>query len=577
MRFFASFLMVAIALLSAPAARAGAPLFSDDFSTDPATSGKWTLVTSGTPLTAYDSAGQTFYLTQMGGYSNYSGGGVYMLANTPLKTHRWEATFRYRISNPFQGGGDGMTFMFYKKGGYTPGAGGYLGFTAPSTPQPGYGVIIDNWYNPGWDPADGFFGLIQNTAYASSDKLAWVDDSRTEDAVWHDMKVRFIDGQVTVFVDGSELFSSTLATPDYTFEGIGFSAGIANAQNDQQVDDFSLVDLAPAVWTATGSMNLPRGLHTATRLADGKVLAFGGYNSMAELYDPATGTWSFTGSASTSRLRPTATLLNDGRVLVTGGENGSALATAELYDPATGTWSATGSMSTGRKDHTATLLSNGTVLVMGGFDASSSVLATAELYDPATGTWTPVGSLSQARGQHTSVRLASGQVLVSGGKGSSGSAVSSAELYDPATGTWSTTGSLVMGRHFHTATVLGNGRVLVAGGNDASSYPLSSAELYDPATGTWSATGSLAQSRRYHTANVLSDGRVLVAGGYSEWYGIMGSAELFDPVTGAWSAAASMGVVRYHHTTTVLSNGRILATGGFSTGNQASAELYGAP
>src|SRR5438552_3280690 len=79
------------------------------------------------------------------------------------------------------------------------------------------------------------------------------------------------------------------------------------------------------------------------------------------------GTWFTTGSMTVPRALHTATLLPNGRVLVAGGLSGSpALANAELYDPSTGTWDATGSMAVLRGNHTATLLANGKVLVVGG-------------------------------------------------------------------------------------------------------------------------------------------------------------------------------------------------------------------
>jgi hypothetical protein len=61
--------------------------------------------------------------------------------------------------------------------------------------------------------------------------------------------------------------------------------------------------------------------------------------------------WSATGSLGTHRYSGhTATLLANGKVLVVGGSvaNAFATATAELYDPATGQWNATGSVGVGR-------------------------------------------------------------------------------------------------------------------------------------------------------------------------------------------------------------------------------------
>jgi hypothetical protein len=216
-------------------------------------------------------------------------------------------------------------------------------------------------------------------------------------------------------------------------------------------------------------------LHTATLLANGKVLVAGGYGApnIAELYDPATGIWSVTGSLHEGRLEHTATLLTNGKVLVAGGN--SVVASAELYDPATGRWTFTGSLNHGRFEHTATLLANGKVLVAGGIDNAD--YRSAELYDPTTGTWTLTGSLTNARiGGHTETLLNDGKVLVAG----LGDPV---ELYDPATGTWSFTGDLNRGRSSFTATLLTNGELLVAGGYPGLFNPLDSAELYEP--GVW--------------------------------------------------------------------------------------------
>ncbi len=84
------------------------------------------------------------------------------------------------------------------------------------------------------------------------------------------------------------------------------------------------------------------------------------------------------------RFGHTATLLADGRVLVAGGNSSTdgISASAELFDPATGSWSLTTPMPTARYYHTATLLADGRVLVAGGYNPTSGYLARAELYDP---------------------------------------------------------------------------------------------------------------------------------------------------------------------------------------------------
>jgi len=72
-------------------------------------------------------------------------------------------------------------------------------------------------------------------------------------------------------------------------------------------------------------------------LPDGKVLVAGGANvrylASAELYDPVTGTWTATGSLANARGVHTATLLPNGMVLAAAGQGGGGgiLASAELY------------------------------------------------------------------------------------------------------------------------------------------------------------------------------------------------------------------------------------------------------
>ena len=349
-----------------------------------------------------------------------------------------------------------------------------------------------------------------------------------------------------------------------------------------------VVAQSSGTFTATGSMTAPRFLHTATLLADGRVLIAGGAmmeasgfkaQSSAESYDPRTGTFSATGNMITPRNRHTATLLPDGRVLITGGlpENGgrfSSLASAELYDPRTGTFSATGEMATARGSPTATLLNNGKVLFVSwcytgtGFGCFP---ADAELYDSDTGTFAATGNRN-FEGADTSTLLPNGKVLITRGYPPAEPYASWAKLYDPSTGAFTATGYAETNHSVPTATLMMNGKVMIAGGDigdgDGGSFI---AELYDPATGAFSRTGNMTLGREQHTETLLPDGSVLFAGGHLA-FDLAASAEIYDPLKGTFTRTGNMSYARELHTATLLNDGRVLIAGGYI--GRSSAELY---
>jgi hypothetical protein len=295
-----------------------------------------------------------------------------------------------------------------------------------------------------------------------------------------------------------------------------------------------LYDFATRHWIGTGSMATNRAYHTATLLENGKVLVAGGQASSAwysgpldatELYDPAAGTWTITGHLAISRYAHTATLLADGRVMIAGGSTVTGeTSSCEIYDSLTGSWTQTGSLGAARYQHTATLLPNRKVLVVGG--SIGIPLATAEIYDPIVGAWGPATSLVTARYAHTATLLPNGKVLIAAGEGASGR-LRSAALYDPTNGTWAATGSLLNARRFHSATLMPDSHVFVAGSYTGTTTPFADGESYDPVTGQWSAEGNLVVDRYQHTATRLPNSAVLIAGGYGGY--ILSHAELYVP------------------------------------------------
>jgi hypothetical protein len=330
---------------------------------------------------------------------------------------------------------------------------------------------------------------------------------------------------------------------------------------------------ASAGLAPTASMTAARSAHTATLLADGRVLVVGGLGAegSAELYDPAA--WTGTGQPLTPRVGQTATALLDGRVLIVGGwtrEGGELLASAELYDPRTGTFARTGSLTTGRGGFTATRLRDGRVLAVGG-SANGRTLASAEVFDPRTGRWRRTGSMRTPRSAHAAVLLADGRVLVTGG-GDGDRVLATADLYDPRTGRFSATGRMGVVRYKHALVALRDGRVLVVGGSDEQDGHgrYATAELFLPRAGRFVPAASMSL-RRFKLSDAvvrLRDGRVLVAGDGDR-------VELYDPARRAFvPVPGRLDVPRMFATATLLADGRGLVAGGYDDRIRSTARAW---
>lgn len=366
--------------------------------------------------------------------------------------------------------------------------------------------------------------------------------------------------------DGSTYDVTVLASP--AGHGCTVTHGTGTVQSANVSDVAVSCTLTPrGIFSPAASLSTARAGHSATRVADGKVLVVGGYGAAAvsaELYDPGTNSWSPAANLITPRGYHSATLLDNGLVLVAGGGNdgigGFYTTSAELYDPGNNTWSPAGNMISSHGAHPATLLQNGKVLVMGGQGGGAGF---AEIYDPVTNAWSQAGTPAAARVGHTATLLADGKVLVAGGW--YGGPLVSAELYDPHTNSWSPAGNLTLAHYDHTASLLSTGKVLVAGGWYNASAT-ANAELYDPGTNAWAPAMNMATGLVLHSATVLADGRVLMVGGL---------AEIYDVDAGTWSMTGIPLVGRIYHTTTLLADTKVLVVGGDGGGVvQESAELY---
>lgn len=311
--------------------------------------------------------------------------------------------------------------------------------------------------------ADGRVVVIGGSAAAVSIEVVdpasgtvEVRDEATEVPIWGHAGTRLRDGQI-LLTGGGHTGNRTIMTAEW---------------GNSRVETYD-----PLFQTVTffGRMTAARQAHRATLLADGRVLIAGGYTSIkqsvftltyptdsAEIFDPATGVFHVVGRMSTPRFGHTATLLADGRVLVAGGaisqpypQPSKPLASTEIFDPATGTFTPGPAMGAERTSHTATVLDDGRVLLAGG----SATTIWAELFDPATMTFTR-GPEIGARQAHTATTLHDGRILFFGG-------AADAVLYDPRTNAIVDRTPLSVARRHHDATLLGDGTVLITGGWEA--------------------------------------------------------------------------------------------------------------
>lgn len=366
--------------------------------------------------------------------------------------------------------------------------------------------------------------------------------------------------------------------------GVTLVAGLACAQGK--------VSPAPPLKEA-------RQHHTATLLADGRVLVVGGRGenglstlASCELFDPKKKSWSTCAPMKVARSHHAATLLQDGRVLVVGGTthavvDGSsrfiALASAELYEPKTNKWADAASMSDARNGHTATALSDGTVLVVGGAREQRVHLTSVERYEPKSNTWKVEKPLALARWMHAAVLDSEGGVVVVGGRSNTpqngvgpGVSIAECERFEPKTGAWSSVPAMSEPRQ--RAAVLaeasGGGVVVIGGqtGTSSTNY----AEAWAPGQTEWKAfENHLSQALASHSGTRLPNGDLVVVGGEPPNAVDTTRVQRWVAAKKEWCLAGELTAGRKLHSATLLNDGRLLVVGGTSSGlPEKTTELW---
>ncbi len=334
-------------------------------------------------------------------------------------------------------------------------------------------------------------------------------------------------------------------------------------------------------WSSASAMLSRRKYHTATRLADGRVLVTGGTNgtttlSSAEIWDPVSSSWSALPAMGKARQDHVALLLPSGKVLVAGGKDTSAVhVTAELFDPASLSWAAaSGTNLRAHSDGCATLLPGGKVLFFAGESLlTGTPTAKADLYDPATDSWSAAPDATCVYARPVCTVLATGRVYATGD-------YTCGSIYNAVTNTWASSGGSMgvpAGWVKNQAqALLGSGKALITGGRGylvSGNPPGTHAYTYDEVAGHQVAPPMLG-ARMLHASVLLPRGDVLVSGG-SDGTSVLSTTETFDPGTGTWTAGPALLAARSDHTMTVLASGDALVVGGVGASAPLStAELF---
>lgn len=264
------------------------------------------------------------------------------------------------------------------------------------------------------------------------------------------------------------------------------------------------------------------------------------------------------GRMAKARTNHTATLLADGKVLFTGGKcDSSCEKSIELYDPETGLSTEAGALLYGRSDHAAVLLADGRVLISGG-------AAVAEIFDPISATSQPFPTPIPSGIKQSAFRLADGRAVFACGGGS-------IEIVDVAKAEVEHVNAGGFG--CRAAAALPDGRLLVSNSSlSHSAYNPATKEWEFLQAGNWAFDDYEA-----FTANSLPNGKVAIAGGISTWWFYRDSMHLYDivSVSAGLTQSETLAATRYSHAACLSPDGLLLSGGSSgSTFTQPGLALF---
>jgi len=438
----------------------------------------------------------------------------------------------------------------------------------------------------------------------------------------------------------------------------GITQGVSVVENEDTPVDVMLSKIADLTCPRSPH-SASRSFHTATLLSDGRVLLVGGAaanqdatatcpgcrrltaTGSIDLYDPTTGVFTALATLSAPRMFHTASVLADGRVLVVGGSFEvltvppdattpfpvkplDTVGDVEVIDPESGTVTTIAADAAyARVFHAATTMNNGDVMISGGIPASSAIHNLGNALDSTilcslfsdNVVCTGASAMTRRRAGHALYTLTNseedtGLVIAWGGAVSAGVddgyETYAIEVFDPSTNVWTARNVAAMSNNrnlFFAATSHYVGfRILAAGGlTRASDGTFDFARLtvgsvsrgpvlvLDTVAETWGiATGSPGLDPMHidaprflgSAANLYGQKRAMIAGGFttmemrpSQSLDFFDEEDLDVVTLSVGGATVELREGRGGLVATNLGNGAILLSGGQTGENGTQAPL----